>query len=64
MNEVLGRYEHCFTGQRTRFEGRNIVAEHAHDEIYELLGQAHASMMNRGGNQVEGVDTWFRGLHG
>jgi len=62
MNEVPGRREHRLTSQRTGLESSKVVLEHIHDVVNEFLGEAHASVMNRGGNWTE-VDRFFRYLH-
>lgn len=39
VNEMSGRSEHGFAGQRTRFEGLKVIVKHAHDLVNEFLGQ-------------------------
>lgn len=53
MDEMSGRTEHCFTSQRTRFEGSNVVVKHVHDFVNEFLGKTHATVMDRSGNCTE-----------
>jgi len=65
MNEVSGRREHCFTGQRAGFERSKVVVEHDRDVVDEFLGESHAPVMDCSGNWIE-VDgfLWYylRGL--
>lgn len=55
MDEVSSRHEHRFASQRGCFESADIVVKHVHDVFNELLGQAHASVVDRGGNLAEEV---------
>lgn len=45
VNEVSSRGEHGFAGQRTRFEGQDIILEHMEDVVDELLRETHAVMV-------------------
>ena len=53
MDEVSSRSEHRFACQRARFKGSNVVVEHVHDAIDELLGETHTPMVDCSGNWVE-----------
>ena len=50
---MSGRSEHRFTSQRTSFEGPEVVADHVHDIIYELLEQTHTPIVDRSRNQIK-----------
>jgi hypothetical protein len=63
MDEVSSRGEHCFAGQRTRFEGSKVVVQRIHDVVNEFLGQTHTTVMDRGENRIE-VDGLLRYLGG
>ena len=53
MDKGASRRKHCFAGQRARFEGSNVVAEHVQDVVNEFLGQAEAAVIVRIGDHVE-----------
>src|ERR1700753_1978600 len=53
VEEASSRSKHRPASQRTRFEGRKIVAEYVHDVVNEFCGQTNALVLDGGRNRVE-----------
>ena len=53
MNEGAGRDEKRLAGQRTSFEGFQIVPEHEHDVVNDFLRKIYRCSVDRYGAEIE-----------